>query len=128
MDRALDLLAALDREDILEVEDGLLPVGVLGMWPSGEADGLMAGGEVNVEPCDEGMDVVVSPRHKVKGAAESQVGGCACVEVESQDGGWVGDDGLDLDRVDEGLREGGLLEWGVVEPVDVVPDCAAIVS
>lgn len=98
------------------------------MWPGGEADGLVAGGEVDVEPGNEGVDVVVSPRDEVEGAAEGQVGGCAGVEVEREDGGGVGDDGLDLDRVDEGLREGRLLEWGVVEPVDVVPDCAASVS
>lgn len=128
VDRALDLFAGLDREHVLEVEDGLLPVRVLGMWPGGEADGLVAGGEVDVEPGDEGVDVVVSPRDEVEGAAEGQVGGCAGVEVEREDGGGVGDDGLDLDRVDEGLREGRLLEWGVVEPVDVVPDCAASVS
>ena len=43
-------VALLDGEDVLKVEDGLLPVGVLGMGASGEADGLVASSEVDIKP------------------------------------------------------------------------------
>lgn len=122
VERALDLLALLDGEDLVEVEDGLLPVGVLGVGAGGEADGLVAGRELDVEPGDHGVDEVVAAGGEVEGAREGQVGGCALVEVEGEDARGVGDDGLDLDRVNQGFREGGFLEGGVVEAVDVVPD------
>jgi hypothetical protein len=88
----------------------------------GEADGLVAGGELDVEPGDKGVDEIVTLDAKVEGNVEGEVGGGAGVEIEGEDGGRVGDDGLELDGVDEGLGEGGLLEGSVVEAVDVVPD------
>lgn len=45
-----DLLTLLDGENIIKVEDGLLPVGILGVRTGREANGLVAGGEVDVEP------------------------------------------------------------------------------
>ena len=119
----LDLLAGLDGEDILEVEDSLLPVGVLGVRASGEADGLVAGGELDVEPRDQGVNVVGAAHREVEGKLESEVLNGAGVEIEGDDGRGVGDNGLELDSVDEGLGEGGHFEGCVVEAVDVVPDC-----
>ena len=124
----LDLLASLDGEDVLEVEDGLLPVGVLGVRASGEADGLVAGGELDVEPRDHGVNVVGAAHGEVEGKLESEVLNGAGVEVESDDGRGVGDNGLELDGVDKRLGEGGVLERGVVEAPNVVPDCEKIVS
>lgn len=54
----LDRLAGLDGKDVGQVEDGLFPVGVLGVWASAESYGLVASGELNVEPGDHGVDVV----------------------------------------------------------------------
>lgn len=119
----LDLLAGLNGENVLEVEDGLLPVGVLGVGTGGEADGLVAGGELDVEPCDHGVDVVGAADGEGEGQLEGQVGDSAGVEVEGEDGGRVGDDRLELDGVDQRLGEGGVLERAVVEAPDVVPDC-----
>lgn len=124
----LDLLAGLDGEDVLEVEDGLLPVGVLGVRASGEADGLVAGGELDVEPRDHGVDVVGAAHREVEGKLEGEVLNGASVEIEGNDRRGVGDNGLQLDGVDEGLGEGGVLERGVVEAPNVVPDCEKIVS
>lgn len=56
----LDVLAGFDGENVCEVEDGLLPVRVLGVWASAEAHGLVAGGELDVEPRDQGVHVVGS--------------------------------------------------------------------
>lgn len=127
-DAALDLLAVLDGQDVLEIEDGLFPVGVLGVRAGREADGLVAGGEVNVEPRDKGVDKVVALDVEGELLAEGQVGNGASVQVQGQDGRGVGDDGLDVDGVDEGLGEGSLLEGGVVEAVDVIPDYSTRVS
>ena len=117
-----DLLSLLDGQDITEVEDSLLPVCVLGVWAGGEADWLVAGGEIDIEPSDDGVDEVVTAGVEEEWGGEGKVGEGALVEVEGEDGGWVGDNGLDLDSVDEWLSESSLLEWGVVETVDVVPE------
>lgn len=119
---ALDLLAGLNGEDVLEVEDGLLPVSVLGVRAGGEADGLVAGGELDVEPCDHGVDVVGAAHREVEGKLEGKVGNGAGVKVDGDDGRRVGDDGLELDGVDERLSEGAVLERAVVEAPDIVPD------
>lgn len=119
---ARDFLAALDGQDVLEVEDGLFPVGVFGVGAGGEADGLVACGEVNVEPGHEGVDKVVALDGDFEGRGKGEVGHGACVEVESEDGGRVCHDRLDVYRVDEGLGQSRLLERRVVEAVDIVPD------
>lgn len=82
MQRTLDLLALLDGKDILQVKDRLLPVGVLGVGARGEANGLVAGGELDVEPGDERVDEIVAPRGQLEGAAEGEIGGLDFVEVE----------------------------------------------
>jgi hypothetical protein len=127
-EHALDLLAGLDGEDVLEVEDGLLPVCVLGVGTGGELDGLVAGGELDVEPRDHGVDVVGAAHGKGEGELEGEVRDGAGVEVDGDDRGGVGDDGLELDGVDEGLGEGGVLQRAVVEAPDVVPDCKKTIS
>jgi hypothetical protein len=116
-------LALLDGQDVLEVEDGLFPVGVLCVGTRGELDGLVAGGELDVEPGDDGVDEVGAAHLKVEGHVEGEVSDSAGVEVEGEDGGGVRDDGFDVDRVDEGLGHGGGFEGRVVEAPDVVPDC-----
>ncbi|KAI6759013.1 hypothetical protein HG531_014009 [Fusarium graminearum] len=82
-----DLLTLLDGEDVLKVEDGLLP----------------------------GVDEVVALSRQLEGHLESQVGDGAGVEIEGKDRSGVGDSSLDLDSVDKGLRESSGLEGGVVE-------------
>jgi hypothetical protein len=116
-------LPSFHGQDVGEVEDGLLPVGVLGVGSGAEADGLVAGGELDVEPGDQGVDVVGAADGQAEGQAEGQVFGGDFVQVEGQDGAGVGDDGFELDGVDEGLGEGGDFEGRVVEAVDIVPDC-----
>lgn len=122
VERALHLLTLLDGEDVLEVEDGLLPVGVLGVGAGREADGRVAVGEFNVEPGDKGVDVVIAPGDELEVGPESQIGGGALFKVEGQDVDGVSDDSLDVDSIDKGLGEGSLLKRAVVEAVDVVPD------
>jgi len=55
-----DGLTLLDCQHILQVEDGLLPVSVLCVGSGGELDGLVAAGELDVEPCNQGVDKVVA--------------------------------------------------------------------
>lgn len=56
----LDVLAGFDGQNVCEVEDGLLPVRVLGVWASAEAHRFVAGGELDVKPRDQGVHVVGS--------------------------------------------------------------------
>ena len=55
-----DLFVSLDGKHIVQVEHGLLPVRIFRMWASREADWLVALGELNIEPRNEGMDEVVA--------------------------------------------------------------------
>ena len=127
-EHALDLLAGLDGEDVLEVEDGLLPVGVLCVGAGGELDGLVAAGKLDIEPGDQGVDEVVAANLYLVRKLECEICYCALVEVEGDDSGGVGDNGLELDGVDEGLGESGVLQRAVVEAPDVVPDCRKTIS
>jgi hypothetical protein len=117
-----DGLTLLDGQDVLEVEDGLLPVGVLCVGPSGELDGLVAAGKLDIEPGDQGVDEVVAADLNLVRKLECKICDCALVEVEGDDGGRVGDDGLDVNGVDKGLCQGSVLERAVIEAPDVVPD------
>ena len=82
----------------------------------------MASGEVDVKPGDQSVHEIVSTAVKRKWGGEGKVGGGAGVEIEGQNGGRVGDNGLDLDSVDKGLGKGGVFKRGVVETINVVPD------
>lgn len=69
------------------------------------------------------MDVVCAANAECERKREGEVGRCAGVEVQSYDSARICDDGFEFDSVDERFREGGELEWCVVEAVNVVPDC-----
>lgn len=120
---SVELLAGLDGEVVVEVEDGLLPVGVLCVGAGAELDGLVAGGEFDVEPGDQSVDVVGAADGEGVRKVEGEIGDLASVEVEGDERSGVGDDSLKVDSIDEGLGESGALEGSVVEAPDVVPDC-----
>jgi hypothetical protein len=61
------LLSLLHRQNFSEVEDSLFPVSVFGVWPCGEANGLVACSEVDVKPGDQSMYEVVSSDIKGEG-------------------------------------------------------------
>lgn len=119
---AVDLLSVLCGQDILDVENGLFPVSVLGVRAGREADGLVAGGEVDVEPRNESVDEVVSLGGQGEACVEGEVGGGAGVEIEGQNGDGVGNDSLEIDSIDQGFRESGVLQGSVVKAVHVIPD------
>lgn len=118
----MHLLTLLDCEHVLEVEHRLLPVSVFCVWASGEGNGLVACRELNIKPSHKRVDEVVAAGSQVEWYAVGQVGDSALVQVEGEDTCRVRDNGLHLDGVDKGLSEGGCLEGGVVETVNVVPD------
>lgn len=122
----LNLLASLHGDHVLEVEDSLLPVGVLGVGAGREADGLVGGGEVDVEPGNKGVDEVIAAGRELEGGGEGEVGNLALVEVQGQDRCGVSNHRLHLDRVNQGLGKSSGLEGAVVKAVDVVPDCLAV--
>lgn len=120
----VELLASLDSEVVVKVEDGLFPVGVLCVRASRELDGLVAGREFNVEPGDQGVHVVGATDGERVWEVESEVGDFAGVQVESDERCGISDDGLEVDSVDKRLSEGSTLERGVIETPDIIPDCA----
>lgn len=124
--RAVQLFARLDRQVVVEVKDGLLPMRVLCVGAGGKLDGLVAGAKLNVEPGNDGVDVVGAADGQRVGQVEGEVGDGDGVEVEGDERGGVGDDGLEFDRVDKGFGEGGALERRVVEAPDVIPDCEGV--
>lgn len=69
------------------------------------------------------MNIVGAAHGEVVGEGECEVGYGACVKVKREHGAGVCDDGLELNGVDKRLGEGSQLERGVVEAVNVVPDC-----
>ena len=97
-------------------------MGVLGVRTGGEADGLVAGGEVNVKPRDKSVNEIITLDGQLERRAEGKIGGGAGVEIEGENGGGVGNNCLELDSVDEGFGDGCLLERRVVESINIVPD------
>jgi hypothetical protein len=120
---AVELLASLDGKVVVKVEDGLLPMRVLCVGAGGELDGLVAGRELNIEPGDQSVHVVGAADGERVGKVECEIGDLARVEIEGDERVGVGNNGLEVDGVDEGLGKGGALERRVVEAPDVVPDC-----
>jgi len=102
-----DTLTGFGSKYVGEIEDGLLPVRVLGMRARAKPYRLMTGGKLDVEPGYQGVDVVGAPAGEVEGQAEGEVGWGAGVEVEGDDGAGVCDDSFEIDGVDEGFGEGG---------------------
>lgn len=64
---AANLLACRDGKHIVHVEHSLLPVCVPVLWPSPEVNGLVAVRELDVEPQNKRMCVLVllAAKHKV---------------------------------------------------------------
>ena len=117
-----DNFLLLNGKDIAQIEDGLLPVGVLGVGTSREGDRLMACTKFDIEPSDHGVDEVAALRRQRKWNLEDQVGRGNGVKVQGDDGARVCDECLHLDGIDKRLGKGNLLHRAVVEPVHVVPD------
>ena len=83
----------------------------------------MAGSEVDVKPCDQGVDEIIPAAVERKWDREGQVSSRAGVEIKSDDSSGVSHNSFDFDGVNKGLRERGVLERSVVEAIDIVPDC-----
>ena len=49
------------------------------------------------------MYEIISTDVKGEGRGESEVGSCACVEIEGEDSGWISDYGFNFDSVNEWL-------------------------
>ena len=79
---ALDTLALLDCQDFAQVEDGLLPVRVLGVRARRETNGLVAGSELDVEPSYQSVHEVVAADLELKGRGEREICNTDGVEVE----------------------------------------------
>lgn len=93
------------------------------MRPSREPYGLVACGEINVEPCDERVDEVIPAAVECKWCGKGQVCSRARVEIKSEDSGGISHNSFDFNSVNKGLCECCVFERGIVETIDIVPDC-----
>ena len=98
------------------------------MWTGREPYGFVACSKIDVEPCDERVDEVISAAVECKWYGKDQVCGRTRVEIESEDSGGVSHNSFDLNSVNKGLCECRFLEGSVVEAVDIVPNCAVLVT
>lgn len=117
-----NLLALLDREGVFEIEDRLLPVRVLGMWPRRESNGFMTGAKVNVEPGNERVHKVTTPHVEAEVLREAKVRWLNRVKVERQERGRIRHDRFHLNRVNKRFGKSRLLQRRVVKTVYIVPD------
>lgn len=77
-----DLFPLVHRQCVRSIEDSLFPVGVFGTGTSGEVDGFVALGEADIEPADEGMDIIVTSSCDFKRYLESQIFLCHGQDID----------------------------------------------
>jgi len=94
------------------------------MRASGETDGLVASGKVNIKPSNQSVDKVVALGGKREGSLEGEVRGLDGVKIESYDRARVADNSLELDGIDEGFCKGNILHGTVVKSPHIVPNCS----
>lgn len=82
----------------------------------------MAGSEIDIEPCDERMDEIISASIKHEGSRECKIGSRACVKIKRENCCWIGDNCLYLDSINERLSKSCMFEGRVVESIYIVPD------
>jgi len=78
-----DLLSLLYRQHFSEIEDGLFPMSIFGVRTGRETDRLVASGEINVKPCNQGVDEIITTAIERKGGGESEIGSGAGIEIKS---------------------------------------------
>lgn len=117
-----DFLASFYGQDIGEVENGLLPMSIFGMWTGAETNRLVTSRKFDVEPCNERMNVIRAANLKLERKGKGKISGGDGVEIEGDDSAGVGNDGLELYCVDQRFRECSDFERSIVKTVDVVPD------
>ena len=106
----------------MQVEDGLLPVGVFGVRTGGEAYGLVACSKVDIEPGDQGVREIVAADSEGERCGESEVGRLNSVKVDGKDEARVRDHCLEVDGIDERLGKSNGLKWGEIKAVYRLPD------
>jgi hypothetical protein len=70
LQNASDLLSLLNRQDLSQIKHRLFPMRVFRVWARTKADGLMTRGEIDIEPCNKGVDEVVATAVEHEGRGE----------------------------------------------------------
>lgn len=126
-DLPLDDLLVLHGQNIINIKNRLLPMGVLGIRSSGEIDRLVTGGEGDVKIHNEGMDVIVRVDLDLEIRGEGQFGLGHSVEVEGLESTRLRNHCSGINNVNQGLSNGDFLDGGHVEAVDIVPEAQLLV-
>merc|ERR550539_64003 len=116
-----ELLALGAGEVVLQVEHGLLPVGVGSLRGRGEANPLVAVGELDIEEGHQGLNVVISSNLKAEGGLERNLFLPDGLDVDLSNEAVVGNHLISVHRIHDGLGESDLPDGGHIEPVDVIP-------
>ena len=119
---ALNLLALGHAEGVVEIEDGLAPVGGGDLGRGVQNDGLVAGGEGGVEVDGEGVELSVVGGDESVLRVEAKLIDGDLVDIEGEEGGRVGHDLGGVDGVDKGLNVREALEVGEVKALNILPD------
>jgi hypothetical protein len=82
----------------------------------------MAAIKADVEPCDEGVNEIVTGGTEFKVGDEGEVGDGAGGKVDVEDSVRVCDDGFEVDGVDERFAHCDSSDGGKVEAVDGFPE------
>lgn len=97
-------------------------MGISAVRTSGKRNGLVTGGEVNIEPGYECMDEVGFAAWKREGRVKSELLFRHCVQIDLVHLARVGDASFDFDRVYQRLCQRRVSQWREIEAVDIIPD------
>lgn len=117
-----DQFPFLDFQNLSQVKDGLFPVRILGMWASGELDGLVTSAKLDVKPGNQRMNKVIPLTSQSKGQFECQILFLDLVEVDSVYDVRICHASFHFNSVDKWLGQCGILQWSEVKAIDIVPD------
>ena len=126
-EHAEDLLPLGAGEVVLQVEHGLLPVGVRSVWGRGESNSFVTVSEFNVEKCHQGLNIVISSDLQVERRFEGDVFLLDGLDINLFDQTLVTDNLVPVHHVHDGFCQGDLPDGGHVEAVDVVPPVDLVV-
>jgi hypothetical protein len=115
-------LILVSSDNILQVEDSLLPVSVSVIRSSAEVDRLVALAELNIEEGHQGVNKVVALSLDLELRSPGHVSDGDGVHIDGVDLAGVCDEGIGIDSVNERLHISKLLDVAHVESVDVVPE------
>ena len=114
-------------EVFLQVENGLLPMCIGGFWGGGEANSLVAVGELNVEEGYERLHIVVATDLQVEGSLKGNLLFFQGLDVNLLHQAVVAHHLVPVHHIHQGFSEGNLPNGRHVEAINIVPPVDLVV-